>query len=112
MKPNITRPGPSVLFVLWGLASSLSWPPPSSLPSLLSHGPTTSGAMSYLLAPHHPRLRFDTSAIRPLLQFGRWIFLTNLIAVTGSSMLQLVISRQLGAAELGLYFLAAKLAFI
>lgn len=75
-------------------------------------GPTTSGGISYLLAPHCPCLRFDTSAIRPLIQFGRWVFLTGLIAVSGNSMLQIVISRRLGAAELGLYFLAAKLAFI
>jgi O-antigen/teichoic acid export membrane protein len=75
-------------------------------------GSTTSLVLSYLLAPHRPRLSFDREATRPLIQFGRWIFLTGLIAVAGSSVLRVVISRQLGATELGLYFLAAQLAFL
>jgi lipopolysaccharide exporter len=75
-------------------------------------GPVTQIIASYLLAPHRPQLALDLTAVRPLIQFGRWIFLIGLIAVLGSSALQLVISRNLGTAELGLYFLAAKLAFI
>jgi lipopolysaccharide exporter len=75
-------------------------------------GPAAQIFASYLLAPHRPKLVLDLAAVGPLIQFGRWIFLTGLIAVLGSSMLQLVISRTLGTAELGLYFLAAKLAFI
>jgi O-antigen/teichoic acid export membrane protein len=67
---------------------------------------------SYLLAPHRPMVALDLAAVRPLIQFGRWIFLIGVIAVTGSSALQLVISRNLGTAELGLYFLAAKIAFV
>jgi lipopolysaccharide exporter len=78
---------------------------------------TLAGAMSYLLisyflAPHRPRLDFDQSAIRPLIRFGRWIFLTSLIVIAGNYVLQIVISRQLGTAELGLYVLAAQLAFL
>jgi O-antigen/teichoic acid export membrane protein len=68
--------------------------------------------LSYILAPHKPRLLFQGEAIKPLIRFGRWIFLSGLIAVIGGSLLQLVISRQLGVAELGLYYLATKLAFI
>jgi lipopolysaccharide exporter len=75
-------------------------------------GPMAQVAASYLLAPHRPKLLLDLAAVRPLIQFGRWIFLTGLIAVCGSAALQVVISRNLGTAELGLYFLAAKLAFI
>jgi O-antigen/teichoic acid export membrane protein len=75
-------------------------------------GSTAYLVMSYLLAPHRPRLLFDFKATQPLIRFGRWIFLTGLIAVFGSLILRVVISRQLGAAQLGLYFLAASLAFL
>lgn len=75
-------------------------------------GPVALIIASYIFAPHRPRLSFAMQPIRPLIQYGRWIFMTSLISVLGSSMVQLVISRQLGAAELGLYYLAAKLAFI
>ena len=51
-------------------------------------------------------------AVRPLIRYGRWLFLTGLVAIAASSLTQVVISRQLGAVELGLYFLAAKLAFL
>lgn len=67
---------------------------------------------SYLLAPHRPRLRFDWQSTQPLIRYGRWIFLTSLVAVSGSAVLRIVVSRQLGATELGLYFLAARLAFL
>jgi len=67
---------------------------------------------SYLVAPHRPRLSFNRHATGPLIRFGRWIFLTSLIVMAGSYVLRVVISRQLGAAELGLYFLAAQLAFL
>jgi lipopolysaccharide exporter len=66
---------------------------------------------SYLLAPHRPRLVLDAHAIRPLIRYGRWIFLTAVVAISANSLTQIVISRQLGAFELGLYFLATKLAF-
>jgi O-antigen/teichoic acid export membrane protein len=68
--------------------------------------------MSYILAPHRPRFAFDQTAIRPLVRFGRWVFLTSLIVMVGNYILQIVISRQLGTAELGLYVLAAQLAFL
>jgi O-antigen/teichoic acid export membrane protein len=75
-------------------------------------GPTAYLVISYFLAPYHPRLYLNPGATRSLIHYGRWIFLTGLITVAGSSMLRVVISRQLGAAELGLYFLAARLAFL
>jgi O-antigen/teichoic acid export membrane protein len=69
-------------------------------------------AFSYMLAPHRPALFLNYARVKHLITFGRWIFLTGLIAVSGASILKVVISRQLGAVELGLYFLAAKLAFL
>jgi O-antigen/teichoic acid export membrane protein len=68
--------------------------------------------LSYVLAPHRPRAVVDGHAIRPLIHYGRWILLSGLVAITATSLTQVVISRQLGAFELGLYFLASKLAFL
>ncbi|MBX3058701.1 MAG: lipopolysaccharide biosynthesis protein [Anaerolineae bacterium] len=75
-------------------------------------GPLVYTGMSYWLAPHRPRFTFDWAAIRPLIRFGRWIFLTGIIVMAGRAAMQMIISRQLGVTELGLYFLAAKLAFL
>ena len=72
-----------------------------------------SGALSsYVLAPHRPRFLLMRDAVQPLIHYGRWLFLTGLVAIAASSLTQVVISRQLGPTELGLYFLAAKLAFL
>jgi O-antigen/teichoic acid export membrane protein len=68
--------------------------------------------LSYIFAPYRPRFSFQFSAIRSLAQFGRWVFWTSIIVMIGQSTLRLVISRQLGAAELGIYYLAASLAFL
>jgi lipopolysaccharide exporter len=75
-------------------------------------GPAISGLMSYRLAPYRPRLTLEAAAVRPLLQFGRWIFLTSLVSIAARALLQVVITRTLGVEALGLYYLAAKLAFI
>lgn len=67
---------------------------------------------SYVLAPYRPRLSFEPDIVRPLVSFGQWVFLGKFAAVIASSVLQVIIARKLGAHELGIYFLAAKLAFI
>lgn len=69
-------------------------------------------ALSYLLVPRRPRIRFPRQALAGLLRYGRWIFLTGVVTLAAQFTLKLVISRELGAAALGLYFLAAKLAFL
>jgi PST family polysaccharide transporter/lipopolysaccharide exporter len=68
--------------------------------------------VSYVAAPYRPRLSLDTEAMLPLLRYGRWIFARALVAPLGTSVLQLALSRRAGVAELGLYFLACKLAFL
>jgi O-antigen/teichoic acid export membrane protein len=68
--------------------------------------------LSYVLAPHRPCLSLNMDVIRPLIRYGRWIFMTGLVAVVGTTVFQAVISRRLGVAELGVYFLAAKIAFL
>ncbi len=75
-------------------------------------GALTSLILSYVVAPYRPRLSLNSEALLPLLRYGRWIFASALLAPLATSMLQLAISRQLGVAELGLYFLACKLAFL
>jgi PST family polysaccharide transporter/lipopolysaccharide exporter len=75
-------------------------------------GSLTYTVSSYIVAPHRPRFTVNVRQIRPLIRFGRWIFLTSLVAVSGSAVLRVVISRELGPAELGLYYLAARLAFL
>jgi O-antigen/teichoic acid export membrane protein len=75
-------------------------------------GSTTYLWLSYFLAPHRPRFSFDTTAARSLIRFGRWVFFTSLVVMAGQLFLRVIISRQLGAAELGLYYLAASLAFL
>jgi lipopolysaccharide exporter len=68
--------------------------------------------ISYVMAPYRPRLAFNVVAARPLIQFGRWIFIIGIIALAGNALLQAVITRNLGADALGVYFLATRLAFI
>lgn len=68
--------------------------------------------LSYRIAPYRPRFVIGLDPLRPLVRFGRWVFARSLVALAGQSILQVVISRRLGVAELGLYFLAARLAFL
>jgi O-antigen/teichoic acid export membrane protein len=75
-------------------------------------GSLTYTIVSYILAPYRPQLTLDWKQMRPLMRYGRWVFITSLVAVAGSAALRVVVSRQLGPVELGLYFLAAKLAFL
>lgn len=69
-------------------------------------------AVSYLVAPLMPRLRLGGVEAGQLARYGRWILVAAWAAVAGRLLLQLGISRQLGAAALGVYFMAAKLAFL
>lgn len=67
---------------------------------------------SYILAPYRPQISFKFNAIRSLMNFGGWVFLTSIIAMMGNYGLRIAISRQLGAEGLGLYFIAAQLAYL
>jgi O-antigen/teichoic acid export membrane protein len=67
---------------------------------------------SYIVAPYRPRVSLDHRMARPLIDYGRWIMMSGWIAVAGDSLLQMVISRRLGAASLGIYYMAAQLAFL
>ena len=67
---------------------------------------------SYILAPYQPHISFNWKAASSLMNFGGWVFLTSLIAMTGNYGLRIAISRQLGADGLGLYFIAVQLAYL
>ena len=75
-------------------------------------GVAATSILSYILAPHRPRLALSWVSLLPLIRFGRWMFITSLIAMAGAIILRIVITRQLGAAALGLYYLATQLAYI
>jgi len=67
---------------------------------------------SYILAPYRPRILFDWKAVQPLMKFGGWLLVTAVVGMAGNFGLRIIISRQVGAEGLGLYSLAAQLAFL
>jgi O-antigen/teichoic acid export membrane protein len=69
-------------------------------------------SISYLVAPYAPRFAFERAAARGLIRFGRWIFVAALLSAIGAAVLRLLISRQVGVAELGVYYLATRLTFL
>ena len=75
-------------------------------------GSATFALLSYVLAPYRPRLCLERAVVQSLVRFGRWVFLSSVIVMAGSYALRVVVSRQLGAAELGLDFLGAELGFL
>jgi PST family polysaccharide transporter/lipopolysaccharide exporter len=75
-------------------------------------GAATTALLSYALAPHRPRLVIRKSAIAPLVRFGRWVMLTGIVGLAGTTVVQVVLSRSLGPGALGVYFLANRFAFI
>jgi len=75
-------------------------------------GALTRTVLSYVVAPYKPSFRFSRHHFSQLAHFGRWIMLNSWIVVIGGGLLQVIITRQLGVAELGLFFLASKLAFL
>jgi len=75
-------------------------------------GATAAMLVSYMVAPHRPRLWLASADILVLVRFGRWVLLASILSLVGTTTTQIVISRELGAAALGAYFLAAKVAFL
>jgi len=67
---------------------------------------------SYVVAPYRPAVHLAGNATSQLIRFGRWIFLTGLLGAMFHTVLRWMISKRLGVAELGLFFLAARLAFL
>jgi len=68
--------------------------------------------LSYVVAPHRPRIRLSHRGAAPLVRYGQWILFTGIVSLAGTALTQMAISRVLGAASLGKYFVASKLAFM
>ena len=68
--------------------------------------------VSYLVAPYRPRFSFSDKAAKGIARFGRWIFLIGIISVATDSAIRWIIANRLGVAELGLYFMAWRLAYL
>lgn len=75
-------------------------------------GAATHTVLSYIVAPYRPSFKVSRQHLFQLVRFGRWILLNGWIVVIGASLLRVIITRKLGVAELGLFFLASKLAFL
>lgn len=75
-------------------------------------GPLSFMIISYFIAPYRPRFVLIAEATKTLLNFGKWIFLTGVLAISGSLILRVIITRKLGTEALGLYFMATKIAFL
>ena len=75
-------------------------------------GAAVGSAVSYLVAPYRPRLSLDTNAARSLFAFGRWMLAAGLLGVASDALLRGVISRRLGAVDLGIYYVAVRIAIL
>ncbi|MEE9184608.1 MAG: oligosaccharide flippase family protein [Acidimicrobiia bacterium] len=62
--------------------------------------------MSYRLAPYRPRL--GLYGFGDLFSFGKWVFATRVLRNSGQFGLRAVVSRFLGSADLGRFYLAQK----
>jgi lipopolysaccharide exporter len=67
---------------------------------------------SYVVAPYRPSFTLRGTLVGPLIGYGRWVFLAGLFGVGSNLVIQLAVSRGLGAEELGLFFLATRLAYL
>ena len=75
-------------------------------------GSAAHAVASYIVAPHLPQFYLRRSAVLSIVRYGRWILLAGLAAVAGEFVIRMVITRKLGTAELGIYFMAVKIAFL
>lgn len=66
--------------------------------------------LSYVFAPYRPRPVFDRRTSASLFAFGRWVLATSVAMLAGDAIVRVVLSRRLGAGELGLYYVAFRLA--
>jgi O-antigen/teichoic acid export membrane protein len=67
---------------------------------------------SYIVAPHVPQFCLRRSTVMSIVRYGRWILFAGLFDVAGEMVIRMVITRKLGTAELGIYFMAIKIAFL
>jgi O-antigen/teichoic acid export membrane protein len=66
--------------------------------------------MSYVLCAYRPRFQFDREALVESVRFGKHMFLIGLLTFVTTQFDNIVVGRYLGAAVLGAYMLAYRLA--
>jgi O-antigen/teichoic acid export membrane protein len=69
-------------------------------------------AISYIVAPYKPEFQLQRRIAATLMKFGRWIFAIGVIAAVTDAAVRWVITERLGVIELGLYFMAVRLAYL
>jgi PST family polysaccharide transporter len=74
-------------------------------------GGATLVLLSYGTAPYRPKLRLNVAAAGELIAFGRWMLAIGMTGVAVDLVVQVLVSRRLGVAELGVFWLAGKLAW-
>lgn len=65
---------------------------------------------SFIVHPYRPRLRLDLERLRGLYSYGRWVLGTEIVVYFSREGDNLFVGRVLGAASLGLYQIAFRLA--
>ena len=66
--------------------------------------------LSYLLHPYRPRLRIEMKRARELFRFGKWMWGSSVLVLLLTQIDNGVVGRVIGAATLGLYQLARRIA--
>ncbi len=67
---------------------------------------------SYRVAPHRPRWSMRAPVARELLSFGKWLLAASVVGIAGHLVLRAVVARELGVAELGVFYLGLKLTLL
>jgi O-antigen/teichoic acid export membrane protein len=65
---------------------------------------------SYLIGPIRPSFRLNRHSALGLFRFGRWIFVAAILVIVANFGLRAIISRELGVAALGIFYLALRIA--
>ena len=81
-----------------------------ALPTGMIVGAFAGVLTSYWMAPYWPRLAFKRERAVALLQFGKWVLVSSVVAMLGEGILVATTTRLAGTAALGRYALAASIA--
>lgn len=66
--------------------------------------------LSYWIEPYRPKLRLNWDKARELVQFGKWIFWSNIVAFLNLNTASLAVGKLLGATALAFYQMAHHIA--
>lgn len=66
--------------------------------------------LSYVVHPYRPKIRLDRNQAKELFRFGRWVLSSSVFTFLAGNIENAVLGRMLGAASLGIYQMAHRLA--